>query len=404
MDISFKQLTSAEFKADPYSFCRVLRQNAPLVSCKIPVIGKIHFATTYSAVDQLLRDRQRFVLEARNAGVSGFGNFLNWFPRSFRVLAQNMLQKDEPDHRRLRQFAELAFLRKNIDGMRDDVTRLADESIDAFADESRVNLMDNFSRVLPLSVICELLGLPQEDRDKFSQWASSFGNVSFPIGILKMVPSIWKLSRYFRGQFELQRNDPQEGLIGELVIAEQDGSKLSEDELLAMAFVLLMAGHETTTHLISLSVMTLLQREDLRQWWWDHPQSRLQAVDELVRYLSPVQMTKPRYVAADTELDGYSLRRGKKVMGLLASANCDPVKFADAETIDFERHPNQHVGFGGGIHFCLGAQLARIETEIGITRLLERFPNLRLACSPTDLRWRTGTGMRALSELPIELE
>ena len=363
----------------------------------------MHFATTYSAVDQLLRDRQRFVLEARNAGVSGLSNFLNWFPRSIRVLAQNMLQKDEPDHRRLRSFAEIAFLRKNIDSMRSDVRRLADESIDTFAGDSKIDLMSLFSRSLPMTVICELLGLPLDDRVKFSKWASSFSNVSFPTGVFKILPSISKLNRYLRQQFEIERRQPRGGLISELVAAEQEGSRLSEDELLAMTFILFLAGHETTTHLITLSMMTLLQRDDLRHWWLDNPESRLRAVDELVRYLTPVMMTKPRYVAEDTELDGYRLRRGEKVMGILASANGDPAKFADAERIDFGRHPNQHVGFGGGIHFCLGAQLARIETEIGISRLLERFPNMRLACSPAELRWSGRSGMRSLFHLPVEL-
>ena len=402
MQISFKELTSADFKRHPFLLCRQLREVGPLVSSKIPVIGKLHFATTYSAVDQVLRDRQRFALEARNAGVKGLGDFMNWFPKPIRVLAENMLQKDEPDHRRLRSFAELAFLRKNVDSMRDDVARLSDELIDAFDRSGEVDLMSSFSRTLPLSVICELLGLPLEDRPKFSKWASYFSNASFPMGMFKVLPGIWKLNRYLRGRFEVERQSPSGGLISQLVAAEQEGSKLSEDELLAMTFILFLAGHETTTHLITLSVLTLLTRNDLRQRWMTEPENRLRFVDELLRYLTPVQMTKPRYVTEDTQVDGIQLKRGDKLMGLLASANCDPEKFDDPETIDFDRQPNQHVGFGGGIHFCLGAQLARIETEIGITRLLERFPEIRVAQSTNTLKWSAKTGLRSLKRLPLQ--
>ena len=402
MQISFKELTSADFKRDPFPLCRQLREVGPLVSSKIPVIGKLHFATTYSAVDQVLRDRQRFALEARNAGVKGLGDFMNWFPKPIRVLAENMLQKDEPDHRRLRSFAELAFLRKNVDSMRDDVARLSDELIDAFDRSGEVDLMSSFSRTLPLSVICELLGLPLEDRPKFSKWASYFSNASFPMGMFKVLPGIWKLNRYLRGRFEVERQSPSGGLISQLVAAEQEGSKLSEDELLAMTFILFLAGHEATTDLITLSVLTLLTRNDLRQRWMTEPENRLRFVDELLRYLTPVQMTKPRYVTEDTQVDGIQLKRGDKLMGLLASANCDPEKFDDPETIDFDRQPNQHVGFGGGIHFCLGAQLARIETEIGITRLLERFPEIRVAQSTNTLKWSAKTGLRSLKRLPLQ--
>lgn len=403
MQISFKQLTAPEFKLDPFPLCKTLRQQ-PMVSSKIPIIGKVHFATTYSAVDQVLRDRQRFVLEGRNAGVRGFGDMLNWFPKPIRVLAENMLQKDEPDHRRLRSLAELAFLRKNVDSMRGDVTRITNEVIDDFAGTNEVDLMKSFSRRLPMSVICELLGLPLEDRPKFSKWANYFSNASFPMGMFKVLPGIWKLNRYLKHRFEIERKQPCGGLISELVAAKQEGTKLSEDELLAMVFILFLAGHETTTHLITLSVLTLLQRDDLRARWMAEPENRLRFVDELLRYLTPVQMTKPRYVAKDTSVDGFGLKRGEKVMGLLVSANCDPDKFENPETINFDRQPNQHVGFGGGIHFCLGAQLARIETEIGITRLLERFPKMRLAQHVSRLRFSGKTGMRSLYDLKCVTE
>ena len=342
-----------------------MRANGPLVDCKIPILGKIRFATTYSACDQILRDRHRFVLEPSNAGVNWWRDYRTWVPRSVRVLTNNMLQKDEPDHRRLRSLAELAFLRKNVDSLRDNIQQLADQLIDELQGSDNVDLKSQFARRLPLTVICELLGLPLEDRAYFSKWIQAISNASFPGGLIWIIPAIRKINRYLRNRFEIERKNPSGGLISELVAAEQEGDKLSEDELLAMTFVLFIAGHETTTHLITLSLMTLLTRDDLRQRWIEEPNVRLGAVDELLRYHSPVQFTKPRLVAEDTLLDGVPLKRGEMLMAFLSSANSDPEKFDHPETIDFDRHPNQHLGFGGGIHFCLGAQLARIETEIG---------------------------------------
>ena len=401
MQFTFKHITSVDFKRDPFPICRAMREQGPFFPSRVPIIGKVHFGVAYEAVDTMLRDRNRFVLEAKNAGVKGFGDYRTWLPRTVRVLSNNMLQKDEPDHRRLRNFAEMAFLRKNVDGMRDDITKLADGLIDKWGRAGQFDLANEFSRELPMSVICELLGLPNEDRSNFSRWAGAFSNASFPWGMFMLVPAIMRLNRYLRKQFQVERTSPRGGLISELVAAEQEGSQLNEDELLAMTFVLFLAGHETTTHLISLTALTLLEREDLRDRWMSEPDKRLQFLDELMRYLTPVQMTKPRFVAEDTTIAGYQLKRGEKVMGILTSANSDPEKFDNAESIDFDRKPNQHLGFGGGIHFCLGAQLARIETEIGITRLLERHPSLRLAIDKANLRWNPRTGMRALHALPL---
>ena len=403
MFVSFRELTSADFKRDPFPLLTRLRESGPLAETKIPLFGKLHLATTYNAVDQMLRDRQKFVLEAQNAGVGRWGDFRNWLPRSIRVLANNMLQKDEPDHRRLRSLAEQAFRRKNVASMENDITKLADELIDRFEDAPVVDLIDKFARALPLSVICELLGLPLEDRPKFSKWISRLTNVSLPYGLVTIVPGILQINRYLKRRFQIERTNPSGGLISGLVAAEEDGQQLDEDELLAMTFILFVAGHETTTHMISLSMLTMLQREDLRTDWMDNPDVRPTAVDELLRYHSPVQLTKPRYCAADTELDGEPIKQGERVMGFLAGANVDPNKFENPETIDLRRSPNPHMGFGSGIHFCLGAQLARLEAQIAITRLLERFPKMTLAINEDELRWASGNGIRSLKEMPVAL-
>lgn len=401
--IKVSELTNPTFKRDPYPQLQKMIDAGPLVDCKIPLLGKLRLATTYSAVDQVLRDRNRFVLEAKNAGVGKWGDFIAWMPRPIRVLANNMLQKDEPDHRRLRRLSEQAFQRKNIASMRNDVAKISSDLIDSFASRKEIDLLEAFCREFPLAVICELLGLPPADRPKLMKWMSGLTNASFPMVLFTAIPGIMKTMRYFRKRFQIERESPGEGLISQLVMVEEDGDQLNEEELLAMVFILFAAGHETTTHLIALSMLTLLSRPDLKEQWLADPEIRGSAVDELLRYLSPVQLTKPRYCAQDTEIDGVKIARGERMMAVLACANVDNTKFDQPMTIDIGRDPNPHKGFGGGIHFCLGAQLARLETEIALTHLLERLPSLRLSCNEDQLKWTRRPGIRSLAALPCNL-
>jgi cytochrome P450 len=209
--------------------------------------------------------------------------------------------------------------------------------------------------------------------------------------------------RYLKDIFAECRKHPQPGMISALVEAEQDGHKLSEDELLAMVFLLLLAGHETTVHLISGGVLALLEHDEQRARLtadWSHIGS---TVDEVMRYVSPVQMTKPRYARRDLELHGQKIARGEYAIALLASANCDPAEFTEPETFDILRRPNHHVGFGGGIHICLGLKLAKAEAAIAYERLWMRFPELALAVPSDQLRWVERIGMSALRELPLQL-
>ncbi len=403
MFFKLSELSAANARRDPIPILKDLIAAGPVVESKIPILGKFRLATTYSAVDQVLRDRNRFVLQANNAGVGRRGDFIAWMPRPIRVLANNMLQKDEPDHRRLRGLSEIAFRRKNVNAMRDDIGELCDGLIGTLDQTQAVDFIDSFSRRLPLEVICDLLGLPQQDQPKFIKWMNGLTNASIPLGIVTAIPGIVKMNRYLRARFAAERLDPVGGLISELVAAEEDGDKLSEEELLAMTFILFVAGHETTTHLITLSLLTLLQRPALREQWVQEPATRPSAVDELLRYLSPVQFTKPRYVAEDTELDGVPMHRGERIFALLAAANMDEAQFTDPAKIDFARQPNRHKGFGGGIHFCLGFQLAKLEVEIALTRIFETFPNISLAAPEHELRWTTRPGIRSLKKLPVHL-
>ena len=405
MEIHRLDFTAREFKANPFPILARLRNAGPIVRTKIPIVGKVWVVTTYDAVCELLQDHERFVREGRNAGKRWFTD-LEWFlSKLFRAPAQNMLAKDEPDHRRLRGLVEQAFLRRSVDDMRGRIEQITDELLDqavAKAGADRIINFTVFAEQLPLAVICELLGLPDEDRAKFTRWAGGATSVSSLMGMVRLLPNMFKISGYFRRQFRQCRQTPREGLISLLVEAEQTGDSLSDDELMSMAFLLLFAGHVTTVHLISTGLFHLL----------DHPEQKVElmadwtkvdsAVEEMLRYSPPVPFTKLRMPREDVQFHGQMLRRGEYVMAMLASANCDPDQFDDPERFNINRHPNPHVSFGTGIHFCLGLKLARLEAQVAFQRLLTRFPDLELAIPRQEVPWSKG-GLRAFKSLPVRL-
>jgi cytochrome P450 len=248
-----------------------------------------------------------------------------------------------------------------------------------------------------------LLGLPEEDRPQFRRWVEALMTVTSLWGAFRFLPGLFRLVGYFKRHFEQCRREPRPGLMTALVQAEQDGDKLTENELLAMAFLLLVAGHETTVHLIGGGVLALLetpeQKARLLADWSLAPSS----VEELLRFVSPVQVAKPRYVRRDLEFHGRPLRRGEILVPMLASANADPALFEGPERMDVARAPNPHVAFGTGMHFCLGAQLARVEAQVVLEKLFARFSNLSLALPGSTLQYTGRLGIRALTALPVRL-
>ena len=398
-------LTSLEYRAKPFEAFGRLRDMGPLVPARIPLLGDIWLATTYAAVDELLKNDKLFCRDPRNAGKNFYWLFQLLMPGLFRRLAENMIGKDEPDHRRLRLLVDQAFQRQSIADMRPRIEQLVDEQLDIVAQVAdqlkEVDLIENLARPVPLSVICELLGLPPEDRPKFRKWFASFANVRSLWGIVRVVPGLRKTMRYLRGQFEEVKRNPRAGLMTALVEAEQEGDRLSENELISMVMLLLLAGHETTVHLLSNSILTVLQMPHVRQelladWWKVEP-----AVEEMLRYNSPAQFAKPRFVTADTTFHGQPLRRGETIMPVLAAANADPARFENPTEFHIERPRNYHLDFGAGPHVCLGLKLARAETQIVLERLFTRWPDLQPAFDPERPDWSKRLGMRALATLLV---
>jgi cytochrome P450 len=389
---------SQDYFRDPAAGIEKLRAVGPVVEVRFPIVGTVWMTTTQDLANQVLRDTKTFTLR-KDGAVAGMQW---WMPKIVRTFSNNMLTTDEPGHTRLRSIVDEAFRRRAVLDMEPRILAIAGELADElFEDGSPADLVDRYARKLPLSVICELLGLPLADRPKFSAWAGGLTRFTTAFGFLGVIPKILAMKRYMEEQLETARAKGGTGLIAELVRVEKEGGRISRDEMVAMLFLLLFAGHETTTHLISGSVYELVRNPGLRDWLeGDWSRANL-AVEEFLRFVSPVQFTKPRFVRNDVELGGVRLKKGEKVMPMLAAANFDPQANEHPEKLDLERKPNRHVAFGAGIHFCLGHQLARMEGKCALQALLQRWPKLELATQESRIRWRTRAGFRAIEQLPV---
>jgi cytochrome P450 len=397
-------LASQAFARDPFPAYASLRDAGPVFQTRLPLLGKTWVATSYQAASAVLKDDEAFVMEPKKVGKTLFSGILRLLPRTLRVFSDNMLRHDNPDHCRLRRLVDQAFSRHSVENMRGRIGALCDGLLAGLAAKQTVDLLDEWARPLPVAVIGELLGLPEEDRPMFTQWAKTLFRSPTLFGMLLAVPTLFRLPKYFGRQFEQCRRQPRPGLMTTLVQAEQDGDQLSEDELLAMAFLLLVAGFETTVHLLSGGTLALLQAPEQKERLFGDWSRLPSAVEELLRFVSPVQMSEPRYVMRDVEFHGQALHRGDYIVAWLGAANADPAHFPDPEKLDLSRSPNPHVSFGSGIHFCLGAQLARVEAQVGIERLFTRYPRLALAVADSELRYSGNMLLRALVALPVRLQ
>lgn len=391
---------SQDYFRNPAAALEKLRAQGPVVRVDFPIVGEVWATTTQALADRVLKDTETFTIRKDDGTVAGMQW---WMPKVIRTLANSMLSMDDPGHKRLRDIVDEAFRRRAVLGMEPHIQGMGDKLADElFTEGSPCDLVDRYARKLPLSVICELLGLPSDDRPKFIAWASGFTRFTGALGFLGAIPNMLAMRRYMERHVETVRQSGCDGLIAEIVRVEKEGGQISRDEIVAMIFLLLFAGHETTTHLISGSVHELLKNPDLRDWL-QQDWSRLDlAVEEFLRFVTPVQFTKPRYVRHDVELDGIRLCKGDKVMAMLAAANMDPLANAHPERLDLQRRPNRHIAFGTGIHFCLGHQLARLEAKCALKSLFQRWPGLKLAVDESEIRWRRRPGFNALERLPVE--
>ena len=392
-------LMSPAFKANPYPTYARLRAEAPVQRVPLPDGRILWLITRYDDVVAVLKD-PRFVKNWRT--VMSPEQLAVW-PLLDSPFADNMLNFDPPDHTRLRALVHKAFTTPFVERLRGRIQEITDQLIDAVKDRGQMDLIDAFAFPLPILVIAEMLGVPARDRDRIRRWSNALVSVGIrtKATVQGVRQQVMEFADYVRGLCDERRKEPGADLISALIHAEEGGQKLTPSELTAMVFLLLVAGHETTVNLISNGTLALLLHpEELAKLKAD-PSLIKPAVEEFLRFDGPVETSTSRFAAEDLELHGQIIRKGEEVLVVLAAADHDPAYFKDPARLDIAREDNKHLGFGLGIHYCVGAPLARLEGQIGIGTLFRRLPDLRLAVAPEALRFRPSVLLRGVEELPV---
>lgn len=392
-------ITTPEFKARAYAHYARLRAEAPVQKVKLPN-GPAWLVSRYDDVAALLKDG-RLAKDRHNAAGSRPMSRLPGVLGFLQAIERNMLDLDIPHHTRLRGLVHLAFTPRLVERMRGRIASLADELLDRAAARGGMDLIADYALPIPLTVISEMLGIPTQDQFRFHRWSSAIVAATAGPNLFRVLPAIWRFVRYLRKVIEAKRGRPEDDLISALVAAEEAGDKLRDDELVAMVFLLVVAGHETTVNLIGNGTLALLQFPGELERLRADPRLDATAVEELLRFHSPIEVSTERYAKEPLDVAGTTIPTGSLVYGLIASANHDATQFDDPDRLDVGREKNRHLAFGQGIHYCLGAPLARLEGQIAIRKLLDRVPGLRLRSPESSLRWRPGLNLRGLEQLPV---
>ncbi|MGN7413217.1 cytochrome P450 family protein [Paenibacillus sp. SAF-068] len=382
-----------EFTHNPYPVYEKLRKDEPVFRVMFPHGEFGWMITRYEDAVQILKDPRFSKDMVRRYGTDNQSIFSN-----------NMLFSDPPDHRRLRGLVQKAFTPKMVADMRSHIQDIADELLDNLPSQEKMNLIDDFAFPLPIIVISEILGVPLEDRDKFRMWSNTVIDASTAESAELFEQHAKEFTDYLTAWFAKVRQDPGADLISQLVIAEESGQQLTEQELLGVVSLLIIAGHETTVNLIGNGILALLEHPEQRELLSKQPELIHNAIEEMLRYNGPVEFSTSRWALEDIEFRGQHIAQGELVIVALDSANRDEQQFKDADVFDITREKSSHLAFGKGIHLCLGAPLARLEGEIAVSTLLNRFPNIQLQADVNELEWRPGMIVRGVKEIPVQLK
>jgi cytochrome P450 len=388
---------SPEVIANPYTHYHRLRTLDPVHRSPLGFF----VASRHTDVSFVLRDK-RFGKDFVGRMTRRFGPQVLDEP-VYRSMRHWMLQLDPPDHSRLRGLVVKAFTARRVEDMRPRIQEIVDKTLDRVEPRGQMDLIADFALRLPVTVICDMLGIPEEDHEMIFSGARAGGRLLDPVPLSRAEidqanADNLATAAYFHSLFELRRRQPGDELTTQLVQAEEQGHKLTNEELTANVILLFGAGHETTVNLIGNGLLALHRHPDQLRLLREHPALITNAIEELRRYDSSVQLTG-RTALEDVSVGGVNVAKGESVLCLLGAANRDPAVYPDPDRLDITRSNIRPMSFGGGIHFCLGAQLARIEGEIGIATLLRRLPNLKL----DDVEhpdWRHTFVLRGLNRLP----
>ena len=384
------------FNADPFPHYHRLREADPVHRSPLG----FWVLTRYEDCVAVLRD-QRF----GRAGFEGFLESVYGSPAGYERLPRSMLFQDPPDHTRLRALVSRAFTPRVVEGLRPRIQQVVDAIIDRALDARSMEVIGDLAYPLPVTVISEMLGVPASDQESIRGWSSDIARSLDAIG-LQVDPDIVDRGRvarraigeYFRQLLPERRRHPRNDLLSLLIAAEEQGDKLSEGELLSTCILLYIAGHETTVNLIGNGLLALLRHGDQLRRLREEPALAASAVEELLRYDGPVQRTA-RFATVDVEIGGRAIDKGAMVVTVIGAANRDPAQFPEPDRLDLGRGDNRHIAFGFGIHFCLGAPLARLEGQVALGTLARRLPALALAADTVE--WRESQVLRGLKALPV---
>jgi cytochrome P450 len=397
--ISSGYLTSTKFAADPYRLNGRLRETGPVHRIDFPPGATAFLVVGYEHVRAALVD-PRLSKDLRNGP--------DWFRermiRNSPVLAYNMITSDPPDHARLRGLVAKELAPRRVQLLAPRVQQIADELIDALPVRGEFDLIEEFCVSLPLIVICELLGVPTTDRPVFREWTAELLQSAYVQGEAaeRRRAASEAISRYFDNLIRARRGDPRDDLISGLVSVHDRNGTYTHDELISTLVFLLIAGHETTVHMISNGMAALLLNPEQRRTLIADPSLIPSAVEEFLRYDGPVERGTPRFTIEDMYIAGTLIPKGCFVHLSIGSAHRDPAAFVEPDRLDVRRKGSRHLAFGHGIHFCLGAPLARLEGQIAFRTVLHRLPDLELAVPPSQLRWIADSSIvHGLEMLPV---
>lgn len=388
---------------DAHAVFATLREQDPVHKGRI--LGRdLYFVTRYEDVEQVLKSPVLFAKDPTNTALASAGRRALPTPKIVDSFMKAMITSDDPRHARLRRLVSKAFTPKSIRALGPMIEAKTGALCDEIDTKGRVDLIEALALPLPIHIITELVGVPQADRHRFHRWVRQIMRNFTPWNMPLVMKGMWSFNRYMGQLADRKREEPTDDLYTRLVQAEDEGDRLSREELVAMAFLLLSAGHETTVSLIANGTLALLDHPGRWDELHRHPDRIPSAVEELLRFDGPTLGTEFHYARESTSLRGVNIPAGAAVMPMVLSANRDPSVFPDADILRLDRDPNPHLAFGKGIHYCIGAPLARLEGEIAFRALTQRFQEPELATPRERIRYRNMLFLHRLDGLPLQLK
>jgi cytochrome P450 len=403
-ELSKIDITSRDFKTNAHAHYDRMRADTPVLPIlfkQLPFKQRAWLITRYEDVLAVLKDDTNFVKDPKNAKSPEQMRQAPQLPAFLAKLQQSLLDFDGADHDRLKVLVHKAFTPRMIESMRQQTQDITNIALEKALKRGEIDLLHDFALIVPLTIIGKIMGVPEKDNTKFAGWTHTL--LSSAVHPLFKIIGGLSFVNYLRGMIAQKRKNPQDDLTSALVLAQEGSDVLSTDEIVSMLILLLSAGHETTVNLIGTGTYELLRHPEQLEQLRQNPTLIKSATEELLRYTTPIDTATQRYAARDIEIAGTTIPKGELVLAVIAAANRDSSQFEDPHRLDLARANNKHLSFGQGMHYCLGAPLARLEGQIALGTLIAGAPNLRFKGNADDLRWKPGYALRGLQKIPVLL-